>query len=107
MSRHDEQRLTRAGLLNGGIGYALIASGWFPAVAAGWLVRGFAMPWVVVAVVTAGQRLTPDELQGRVAATITFLLFATQPPAQAIGAALIGVLDYRVVYALSARPAWV
>jgi predicted MFS family arabinose efflux permease len=62
-------------------------------------VRGFALPWAVVAAYTLAQRLTPANLQGRVAAALSFAVFATQPLAQALGAALIGYADYRLLYA--------
>jgi len=68
-------------------------------------VLGFAAPWVVVAVVTAGQRLTPDALQGRVAAAITFALFAPLPLAQAVCAALLGDAGFRLPYLLAAAGA--
>lgn len=102
MRRHDERHLALLGLLAGVAGYLLIATGWLPAVAVGQVVSGFYLPWVVIAAITAGQRLTPDHLQGRVAAAITLLLFAAQPLTQAGGAALINVLDYRSVYVLVA-----
>lgn len=102
LRRYDEQRLARLGLLAGVAGYLLIASGWQPTVMLGWLVRGFSLPWIVIATITAGQRLTPDHLQGRVAAAITLLLFASQPLAQAASAALISVVDYRFLYVLVA-----
>lgn len=102
LRRHDERHLALLGLLAGVAGYLLIATGWLPAVAVGRVVSGFYLPWVVIAAITAGQRLTPDHLQGRVAAAITLLLFAAQPLTQAGGAALINVLDYRSVYVLVA-----
>lgn len=102
MRRRDERRLALLGLLAGVAGYLLIAAGWLPAVLLGWLIRGFSLPWIVIAAITAGQRLTPDQMQGRVAAAITLLLFAAQPLTQAGGAALITVLDYHAVYVLVA-----
>ncbi len=102
LRRHDERHLAPLDLLAGVAGYLLIATGWLPSVAVGQVVSGFHLPWVVTAAVTAGQRLTPDHLQGRVAAAITLLLFAAQPLTQAGGAALITVLDHRAVYLLVA-----
>lgn len=71
------------------LGRGLIASGWMPAVATGWLVRGVSLLWLVVAAVTATQRLTVDTLQSRVAGAVTLLLFAGQPVTQVVGAALV------------------
>ena len=98
MRRYDERRLTALGLLNGTAAYLLACAPWLPVPLLGWFVRGFALPWVVVAAITLAQRLTPANLQGRVSAAITFVLFAPQPLAQAVGAALIAHLDYRFVY---------
>ncbi len=102
LRRWDEARLTALGLLNGAAGYLLAATPWLPAALLGWFVRGFALPWIVVAAITLAQRLTPMNLQGRVSAAITFLLFAPQPLAQAVGAAVIAHVDFRLVYAVVA-----
>jgi MFS family permease len=98
LRRRDESRLALYGVGCGVAGYGLIATGWLPAVLAGWVIRGFSLPWIVIAVITAAQQLTPDALQGRVAATVTLLLFAAQPVTQAAGAALLGPLNFRAVY---------
>lgn len=105
LRRTSERRLAQLGLVNGALGCLLTASGWLPAVLVGRVVLGLFLPWVVIAVITAGQRLTPDRLQGRVAAAITFLLFGAQPFTQAAGAALLGPLDYRTLYAVVAAAA--
>lgn len=93
-----ELRLVVWGLCNGALGWALVATTSLPMVLLGTAVLGFTLPWVVVAVVNLAQRRTPDELQGRVSATITMALFASQPVAQALGAGAIGIADHRVVY---------
>jgi predicted MFS family arabinose efflux permease len=99
MRAWDERRLAALGMLNGAVAYVLASAPWLAPALAGWFVRGFALPWVVVAAFTLAQRLTPMNLQGRVSAAITLVLFAPQPLAQAIGAALIAHVDYRLVYA--------
>jgi predicted MFS family arabinose efflux permease len=86
-------------MVNGAAAYLLAATPWLPAALLGWLVRGFALPWAVVAAITVTQRLTPMNLQGRASAAVMFVLFAPQPLAQAVGAVLIAHLDYRLVYA--------
>ena len=98
LRRLDERRLALLGLINGALGYALIATAWLPAVLAGWTVRGLSLPWIVIAVITAGQQHSPDALQGRVAAAIALLLFAAQPLTQLFGAALLGPLTFREIY---------
>jgi predicted MFS family arabinose efflux permease len=70
-----------------------------PVVLVGSFVRGCALPWAVVAAYTLAQRLTPANLQGRVAAAMSFAVFAPQPLAQAFGAELTRFADYRLVYA--------
>jgi MFS family permease len=96
--RFGESRLLLLGLADSVMGYLLIATGVLPAVLIGSFVLGFALPWIVIAVINLGQRLTPLHLQGRVAAATALLLFAPQPIAQSAGAAVIAVLDYSVLY---------
>jgi MFS family permease len=97
-----EIRLATLGLLAGTTGYSLDATGVLPAALAASVIFGLFLPWIVIAAITATQRLTPDHLQGRVSATLTLLLFAPLPVAQALGAATIGVLGYRLTYLLAA-----
>jgi predicted MFS family arabinose efflux permease len=99
MRRWDERRPAALGMVNGTVGYLLLATPWLPLALAGSFVRGFALPWAVVAAYTLAQRLTPANLQGRVAAALSFAVFATQPLAPALGAAVIGYADYRLLYA--------
>lgn len=91
--------LAAVGVANGCVGYALLASTWLPAVLTGSLLRGFALPWTVVAVINLSQRVTPVDLQGRVAAAVGLVLFGLQPVAQLLGAAASAHLDYRLAYA--------
>jgi len=97
----SEHRLLLLGLLNGTVGYTLYATGWLPAALAGAFVFGFALPWTVVATINLVQRRAPAALQGRCAAALTFALFAPQPLAQLLGAAVIDHTSYRTVYALA------
>ena len=95
----SELRLLMLGLANGTAGYLLVATELLPVVLVGSFVLGFALPWTVVAVINLSQRLTPVDLQGRVAAALGMLLFAPQPLAQLGGASLVATVpDYRVVY---------
>jgi len=97
-----ETGLAVAGLADGVLGNVLRATGWLPTALAGSFVMGFALPWTVVAVITLSQRLTPDALQGRVAAAVGLALFAPQPLALTVGAATIDALGYRGVLAVAA-----
>ncbi len=98
VNRLGEHRLALLGLVNGVLGNLLVTVGGLVGALAGFFVFGFWLPWTVVAVINLSQRLTPSELQGRVAAALTFLLFAPQPLAQTAGAAIIGQVSYRYVY---------
>lgn len=100
--RIGERNLAAAGLVNMLIGHLLAAWGTTPSALLGSFILGFALPWTVVALVNLAQRTTPDALQGRVSASITFVLFAPQPFAQAIGSALIDQTGYRPIYITTA-----
>ena len=102
ITRLGEANVLLLGLVNGAAGYALRATGQLVPALVGSFVLGFALPWVVVAAVTMSQRLTPPGLQGRTAAAVTLALFAPLPVTQAVGAALITIVDYRVLYAIAA-----
>jgi predicted MFS family arabinose efflux permease len=71
-------------------------------VLAGMAVAGFAGPWLSVAAVTAFQRRTPAAMMGRVFGVLRLALTIPQTASLAIGAALITVVDYRVLLAVIA-----
>jgi len=102
IARFGEPWIAVAGFVNSGIGFALQCLPWLSAALTGAFVRGFALPWIVVAAHTPTQRRTPSDRQGRAAAAVGLLLFAPQPLAQFTGAGLIAVVDYRVLYAVAA-----
>ncbi|MBF8188014.1 MFS transporter [Nonomuraea sp. K274] len=56
---------------------------------------GVAIPWLMVAMVTTRQRLTPSRLQGRAAAAANVATTLPQMASIAAGAALVAVVDYR------------
>ncbi len=58
---------------------------------------GVAIPWLIVGFVTARQRLTPPRLPGRVSAVTILSMNGPQTVSIALGAALIGVVDYRLL----------
>ncbi len=101
--RYGESRLLLLGLINGTVGYLLVAVGSIATVLPGAFVLGFALPWSVIAVVNLGQRLTPVHVQGRVASALGLMLFAPQPLALLGGASAMNVVsDYATVYAVVA-----
>ncbi len=81
-----------------GVGIALAGSLWL--VFASIVAFGFAIPWVIVAYSTLVQRQTPHRLMGRVSAATDVVLTAPQALSIAGGAALVSVVDYRIVFAL-------
>lgn len=97
--RLGERASVGAGLLvlGSGLGLALTPS---PAVVCvGAAVLGLGVVWSVVGMVTLRQRLTPPRLQGRTSAATNMALNGPQVVGTATGAALIAVVDYRVLVA--------
>jgi MFS family permease len=66
-------------------------------VLAGMVVAGFAGPWLIVAATTAIQRRTPSPLLGRVSGAFNLGVTVPQVASVALGAALIAVLNYRIL----------
>lgn len=92
-----------------GVGLAAVAAGLVAALApstlvvsAGAVVVGLGVVWAVVGMVTLRQRLTPARLQGRTSAATNMVLNGPQVAGTAAGAALISVVDYRVLVAAMA-----
>ncbi|MFI6639123.1 MFS transporter [Streptomyces sp. NPDC050504] len=90
-----------------GVGYALMATGMLLCISgevglflAGVVLNGMGMPLLGVAVGTATQLYTPSRLQGRVHAVVGMTSGGVQSLSIAAGAALIGIIDYRVMYGL-------
>ena len=63
---------------------------------------GLGVPWAVVGFVTLRQRLTPAHLQGRVTVATNIAFSLPQTLAALAAAAVIGVIDYRVLVVLTA-----
>ena len=59
-------------------------------------VAGLGIVWAIVAIATAYQQRSPQEIQGRVSAAATMLFSVPQTISIATGAALITLVDYRV-----------
>ncbi|MEV5873019.1 hypothetical protein AB0L75_02105 [Streptomyces sp. NPDC052101] len=64
---------------------------------AGMVLCGASMPWIAVGLTTVGLRHTAPELVGRVYSGFNLMMVLPQMPAMACGAALIAVLDFRVI----------
>jgi len=92
-----EGSLTGAGLIMGAIASPLLALQSVPAAFLGVFLFGIGLPWIIVGINTLVQRATPPELQGRVASAVGSVLGTTQIVSIALGAALISVVDYRLM----------
>lgn len=68
-----------------------------PVVVTAMFAAGVSIPWMVVALVTTRQRLTPPRLQGRTAAAANLALTVPQIASIAAGAALVSVVPYRAL----------
>lgn len=66
---------------------------------AGAVTAGLVGPWVVVAATTALQRRTPSGLLGRASGAFELSLTVPQVTSVGLGAALIAVVDYRILLA--------
>jgi predicted MFS family arabinose efflux permease len=99
--------LNRLGPLRAvGLALALISASCLPflfgstaAALIGSVGAGAAIPWAFVALATTRQRLTPNHLQGRVASASGMSLQLPQLISTAAGAALVAVVDYRILIA--------
>src|SRR5690625_1789591 len=65
-------------------------------------IGGIAIPWMVVALTTTRQRLTPPRLQGRTAAAANLALTVPQIASTAAGATLVTIVPYRVLLFVAA-----
>ena len=73
-----------------------------PLIAVGIMVAGFGISWLIVGLMTALQVRTPLRLQGRVSSAADVLISTPQTISIAVGAALIAVVDYRVLVVVEA-----
>ncbi|MGW3297398.1 MFS transporter [Streptomyces xiamenensis] len=98
----------RAGEFRGSaVGYALISAGlvlcvWreMPLFILGVMLIGTGLPFLMVALSTALHLYAPARMQGRVNAAVSSVCDLFQTLSIAAGAALIGLIDYRIMYAL-------
>jgi MFS family permease len=80
---------------------AQVAPGMAP-VMTGRVLIGAGFPLLTIAIITLLQRSAPDHLQGRVYAGFEIVTTVPQTASVALGAWLVGVLDYRMVLGLAA-----
>lgn len=91
-----------------GAGVLLLALGLIPgvtssliAVGAGLAAMGFGVTWSVVAFITLRQRMTPARLQGRTGSATAIAINLPQTVVTLIGAAVIGIVDYRLLIVIT------
>jgi MFS family permease len=104
--RTGEQRPIALGLALVGVGTALaiVPNAWV--VALGMVALGAGLPITVVCITTLLQRHTPTGIQGRVFTTFETLTGVPQVASIAAGAALVGVVDFRILLAVMAGGLW-
>jgi predicted MFS family arabinose efflux permease len=97
MRRLGEGRVAALGMVAFAIAAGLEIVPNIVPVAAGALVAGFSLPWIIAASLTFMQRSTPSSLQGRVSSTVDVATSTPQSLSIAVGAALLAVLGYQVL----------
>lgn len=95
--RSGESRLIALGMQAAAIGYAAccVPSVWV--VGLGAVLIGVCLPWIIAGLMTLFQRSTPSELRGRTGAALGVMISVPQTTAIALGAALLAVVDFRVL----------
>ena len=82
------------------VGLSLWMLPYLAAVLAGTAVFGLALPVLIVAFMTLLQRRTPSRIMGRVSTAADIILGAPQTLSIAVGAVLVGIVDYRLLVAV-------
>ena len=95
--RVGEVRLIAVGLLSTCSGALLEIPPAPVVVLPGVILFGLSLPWVIVGLTTLLQRSTPADLQGRVYAAADAVITLPQTISIAVGAAMIGIVGYRVL----------
>ena len=100
--RFGEGYLAAAGMLVFSLGVTLLMSDALAVVMAGKVLFGVGIPWVIVALFTLLQRLTPGPLQGRTYSAVEVLVNTPQTISIALGALLVAFVDYRLLLLVEA-----
>jgi MFS family permease len=102
LRRHGDGRVMGLGMLLFAIGAASMLVPRVGVVLVGFAVAGCGISWAVVGYVTAIQLRTPAALQGRVSSAADVLVGVPQTVSIALGAGLVGIVDYRALIVLMA-----
>ncbi|KUL26724.1 MFS transporter [Streptomyces regalis] len=97
LRRLDERRFAAYGIALTAVASGLRAIPSDPVALACSAASGVGLPCVLIAALTAVQRETPDALLGRTAATANTLVFAPNVLGLAVGAALVELIDLRLL----------
>jgi len=99
IKKFGEGPVAGAGLLMAAAGALLFMDAHIVTVFAGAVVLGACLPWIIVAFMTLLQTRTPNELQGRVSSAADTFTSVPQTISIAVGAILVGVVNYRYLLA--------
>jgi MFS family permease len=102
LRRHGDGRVMGLGMLLFAAGAASMLVPQVGVVLAGFVVAGCGVSWAVVGYTTAVQLRTPAALQGRVSSAADVLVGVPQTISVALGAGLIGIVDYRMLIVVMA-----
>lgn len=97
MRRSAEGVLSGLGMLFLALGTLLLEIPLVIAVVTGMVLFGLGLPWLVIGAYTLVQRATPPRLQGRVYSAFDLFTGIPQTVSIALGAALITVVNYRLL----------
>ncbi|GLI28271.1 MFS transporter [Agromyces rhizosphaerae] len=97
VGRLGESRTIALGVAIVGLGLLPTAGWWAWLAVAAIPFVGLGVVWVIVAYATHRQRTTPARLQGRVGAAANLAINVPQTLATLLGAALLGIVDYRLL----------
>lgn len=102
IARLPAQTVLGASLIGLTLGVALEPLPWLAATLAGFALVGAALPALSVSVVTLLQQRTPNQVMGRVAIAVDVASSVPFTAMIAVGAALVGVVSFRLLFAVSA-----
>jgi predicted MFS family arabinose efflux permease len=97
--RFGDGRTLAFGLVAFAVGNACLVANDLPVVLIGIIVEGAGVPWAIIAFSTSVQTRTPGHLQGRAYAAADMVATLPQTVSIALGAALVAVVDYRLLLA--------
>ncbi len=102
LRRHGDGRVMGLGMLLFAVGASSMLVSRVDVVLVGFAVAGCGVSWAIVGYATAIQLRTPAPLQGRVSSAADVLVGVPQTVSIALGAGLVGIVDYRVLIGLMA-----